>query len=346
MNSKRILALSFLTIFLFSFMLTSVDAAKQIGEDCTRGFWGLIGGKSCVRTAYCDTTQQPSSPDEFDGKCALIMTKENTDNLISDVLITEGAEGNFLIERGLIFLLIFFCIFGLFGSINLFSGKRGISAILWVAISAIISILGVRFISTDIIASMLAPTTALAALITSGIPFLVVFLITNKNVIMPDRKPEETKFMGPTAKRIVWVIFLAFMIYSLVNTNMNGKIEQLEGTTGRTMNVIFIIFGIVAIVFVLFQPMFDRLFLKAGRATLKQVMEGTLTNTENAVIRGNTNAYMIQLDRFNEVLRLGGPKDPGLKDQYDKLHNLNPKMAENYLNGLIRDGQKFNFSAK
>jgi prepilin signal peptidase PulO-like enzyme (type II secretory pathway) len=89
---------------------------------------------------------------------------------------------------------------GTFDSVDVFSSQGTGGKWINLAIGVIVSIIGVRFMPSDIWGSLTAPSSALAATIVVGIPFMAFVFITVKIKNIPARK-------------VLWLFYLIFMSY-------------------------------------------------------------------------------------------------------------------------------------
>ncbi len=76
----------------------------------------------------------------------------------------------------LAFLLIMLVIYGVLSPMKIFGENVGIN----IAIAAIVSILGTRFLDPKLITTLSAPAGAMVALLVAGIPFIVLFYVIEK----------------------------------------------------------------------------------------------------------------------------------------------------------------------
>lgn len=115
--------------------------------------------------------------------------------------IILGFEGdvntNFL--KVLSFILISIIVVGTLDSVNIFSEDRS-GNLINLAIGIIVSIIGVRFMPSDIWLSLTAPASALVATTLLGAPFLAFFFIT-------------MKIRFPLANKLLWLFYVIFMSY-------------------------------------------------------------------------------------------------------------------------------------
>jgi hypothetical protein len=111
--------------------------------------------------------------------------------------LDNDVNTNFLMI--LTFILISIIVVGTLDSANIF-GDDNKGNLVNLAVGLIVSIIGVRFMPSDIWASLTAPSTAFVATILVGAPFLALFFVTMK-----------IKF--PLARKVLWLFYLIFMSY-------------------------------------------------------------------------------------------------------------------------------------
>jgi len=100
-----------------------------------------------------------------------------------------ATSGDFLVKSLLIVLTIT-VIMAVLEAVDFFKGKKGTKFI----VSAIISVLGVRFIPDGFVSQIVTPSTALVAAIGLGLPFVIFFYVLEK-------------FDSPNIRRAGWAIF-------------------------------------------------------------------------------------------------------------------------------------------
>jgi len=143
-----------------------------------------------------------------------------TDNLVSRSVTTiantidgalQGSEpllkyliGSEMIQTGntvpafLMLLLVFLVIYGILSPMHIFGENEGIN----LSIAAIVSILGVRFLPTNLVEVLTTPSSALFAIIVLGTPMLILYAITTKS--------------GSAAKKFSKFVWWAYAILMLV----------------------------------------------------------------------------------------------------------------------------------
>lgn len=99
----------------------------------------------------------------------------------------------------LTFILISIIVVGTLDSVNIFSGNSQ-SGLINLAIGIIVSIIGVRFMPTDIWGSLTAPSSAFVATILVGAPFAALFFVTMK-----------VRF--PMVGKLLWLFYVLFLSY-------------------------------------------------------------------------------------------------------------------------------------
>jgi hypothetical protein len=312
MNNKRILALSLLTIFLFSFMLTSVDAGKAMGQACNPGVIAWLKGESCGVGMICKVNTVPpagTDMDKFSGTCYADDFNENA--ILQKIFVSQG--GNMTFERILFFFLVAIVVFGVFDSVKLLGGNDKSRFVINLLIAIVAGLIGVRFIPENAIQALAAPSTALTALITLGIPFLVVFLLIRKKVTNP------TAQLGPMQQRIIWGIYLALCTYFLITT---GSI--------KFVNVITKGFFVLAFVMLIFGPKIFEMYTKRKTAD-----KAEYNRFHQSAIEGREARYGIALNEF-EKLDATSKKGKAGRKLYLDMCSANQNMAQEFYKDYIK----------
>jgi len=154
---------------------------------------------------------------------------------IFDVILGLSGDTNTDFLMILSFILISIIIVGTLDSVNIFGESTGVfggSNLINLAVGIIVSIIGVRFMPSDIWFSLTAPSSAFVATILVGAPFLAFFFVTMK-----------IKF--PLARKLFWLFYLVFMSYLIFFP------ETGAGLSNRFM-WIYIIFLILASIMLFF----------------------------------------------------------------------------------------------
>ncbi len=277
MNNKKIITLSLLTLFVFSFMIGFVQARQSSLEGCNTGFIAMLNGETCAKGLRCDTLQPQ---DNYTGTCVL------RGDIINETKIQEGVEGvldasksdkpHFL-DRILVFVLVFVVLFGVFSSINIFGNGKS-KTFINLLISGILGVIGIRYLSNEFILSLASPTTALTALIFAGLPFLAVYGI-NKKILATDGT------QGPKVAKGIWAAYAVFLIaMNLVNITKQA--------TNPTVQIVSLVFIILAII----------MFFLAGKAFARKVIkevDGFQTAHRSSSIRKSLNT----LGEMDEYLK-------------------------------------------
>jgi len=253
-----------MSIILIGFMTGFASASQGVGKDCNTGVVAWIIGDTCAIGLKCNTTETPEVTDKYTGICRERPGSESAVfNFIKGILTpkastgVEGdtsAEDNVVWDKILIFFLVFLVIIGILSSAGIFNKFINLGT------SLVISIIGMRYLPNDIIYTLLSPTTALIALITAGIPFLVVFLMTNKVKI------DGSSTMSTPTKRIVWALYLVFLGSVIISNMVNRK--GLDG-----INLVLLFFLVFAIVMLVWPRAFFSIFYRTGLTREKDELE-------------------------------------------------------------------------
>ncbi len=153
---KAILIMALMVIIL----LTQNVAAQSIKEDLQTGIIELITGiKGAGNPLFS----------------ALLGELENTEALFVKILV---------------FLLTVLIIIAVLDTADLFAGKRWIQ----IGIGIIVAILGTRFLPSELVQQLTYPSSALVAVLTLGIPFVIFGVVINQ-------------FNNMYLRRVGWVVY-------------------------------------------------------------------------------------------------------------------------------------------
>jgi hypothetical protein len=156
-------------------------------------------------------------------------------------LNNQDPANGFLIV--LTFILMVVIITGTLDSVNIFGGSDTSNRFMNLAIGVIVSIIGVRFMPSDIWASLTAPSSALVASVLVGIPFAAIFFIGMKIKSVPARK-------------VLWLFYFIFMSYLI----FKAKGSLPGGFTG--FSVVYVIFLILSGIMLFFDGTIRALFYR------------------------------------------------------------------------------------
>ncbi len=333
MNKKQILVFSILSLFIFSFMLSFISAeentqgtsefsGKALGQPCKSGMFNYILGDGCAKNLFCNTSVF-LSPEEieggFNGKCNV--NDGIFVNFVEKFFLNNGKHN--LLDRILIFALVFAVIYGIFASVEFF-GKFST-----IVISLVMSLLGVRFIPDNFLMSLIAPTNALTALILFGLPFLVVFLITTKEYNRGTKDNPISIQMNKNIQRIVWGVYLLFCIWMYI-TNLTKDLSV------QIVNWISLIFCFISLFMILFSPIITKYRNALSRDMSERIQNARLkTSMENAQIlrTGNFQVAMSTLEKLDNSLKKG---DQG-RVLYNEMRGYNKKEAEDFYNKFLEN---------
>lgn len=237
--NKKILTLSILSLFLFSMFLGFVDAAeksydKSLGSDCERGLivpW--LMGTDCGSGLVCNT-------ENICVERGSLNMEEKIPGFLEGVLDSE--KSNLVYDRLIMFVLILSVIFGVLSTVNIFGTeidkKKGMFINL--IISAALGLLGIRFLPENWISSLATPATAMVALITAGLPFLIVHIITGKWL---------KEGHGINRVKTIWGIYFLLMIGLFIN-NLKISEKGVGLLSPKSIIIVFLVITVLEFVFV------------------------------------------------------------------------------------------------
>ncbi len=130
---------------------------------------------------------------------------------VFEALLGSSESGNQFVIQILAFILVTLIIYGVLDSVNIFGGKGGLNFI----IALIVSLIGIRFLPSDLLQTMALPSSALIAAIVLLIPFVIAFYII-------EVKMKE----HPIAGKLIWTAFGIIIIFlwfsNWENSNLDG----------------------------------------------------------------------------------------------------------------------------
>ena len=124
--------------------------------------------------------------------------------LVSFLLVQKdgyNAGNEFLMV--LTFILLIIIVTATLESANIFGGSERTNAILNFSIGIIVSIIGVRYMPSNIWGSLTAPSSALVATVLVGLPFAALFIMT-------------IKIKSFLARKLLWLFYFVFMSYLIL----------------------------------------------------------------------------------------------------------------------------------
>ncbi len=272
MNNKKIIVLSLLTIFMFSSMMGFVQAAQRETEGCNNGPFAWWGSRNCEKGLECLklvdlgltsenlkvlTLKVQEEDESLNGICfdtkksaetitkeskAIILPETATAEQIIEAILNSTMENSRseLFDKTLVFILVSIILYSVFYESGMF-GKKGTGAtakskvLLPLIVSGILGLIGIRFISSEMINSLATPSTALTALIFAGLPFLAVYFITTK--IGKERGDSAITF-----SRWIWSGYALLMTITALNS-----LVSIKNITNVLISVMFISIAIIMI---------------------------------------------------------------------------------------------------
>ncbi len=168
----------------------------------------------------------------------------------------------------LTFILISIIIIGTLDSVNIF-GEEGQGNWINFAIGIIVSIIGVRFMPTDIWGSLTAPSSAFVATILVGAPFAALFIIT-------------TKIRFNLASKLLWLFYMIFMSWLIFFK---------DPSESNAFAWIYIIFLVLAGVMLFFDSTVRRFWNKEKYKNDVETMLRNMSVTQRAALRREIAEY-------------------------------------------------------
>ncbi len=152
-------------------------------------------------------------------------------NLVSPVTSFLFGAGKSTGDSGFIalmaFLLTLLVVAGILSPMQIFGDKAGIN---W-AIAAIVALIGVRFVSIDVLRSFTLGSEGLVGALFLIVPFIVVATLIMKS--------------GPAIRKLLWIVYAVVML-ALLLYNWNSS------KTGDWTNFYWIYVGIIAVCLIAF----------------------------------------------------------------------------------------------
>lgn len=213
--------------------------------------------------------------------------------------LDNAGENAFLMV--LAFILMVIIITGTFDSVDIFSSQGTGGKWINFAIGVIVSIIGVRFMPSDIWGSLTAPSSALVATILVGIPFGALFFVT-------------MKLKGGLVRKLLWAFYIIFMSYLIFKPGAS--------TTG--FKWVYVVFLVLAGFIMFFDASVRNLFFREKASVEMANMIGKMNVTQRYKLRKAIAGY-------NEVL--GDENSPAAdvataKSQIKKLETLYGDLSQ------------------
>jgi len=185
---------------------------------------------------------------------------------------TGKEKGPELMVRILIFFLVVVAVSGILAQIGIFTSHPSLN--FWTGV--LMAALGIRFLTTDFLQTMLYPTSALVAVIVVGLPFVIVgwFLMKQK----------------PLMRRIGWITYLVLVGIIWLNNMMYGEGASQEMLLG---NIAYMIIGMFIIAMLIADGTIRRWFEK-----------NKLLGMQESVAHQENMAYLVEYKTALKALRI------------------------------------------
>lgn len=139
-------------------------------------------------------------------------------------MFAEWGDGDLSVNiaQYLLLILLTLLLYSILDSVPFFDGKGGGKVTIRIISAFIIAFLGIAYLGGGDIYTILASYGALAFVLSAALPFIILAFFSIKI-----RK--EGKAMGVMLSKVLWVAFIGFLIYKLVDgmfgTQVIGQIE-------------------------------------------------------------------------------------------------------------------------
>ncbi|MEK6895379.1 MAG: hypothetical protein AABX48_02570 [Nanoarchaeota archaeon] len=188
-------------------------------------------------------------------------------------ILNFGSDTNTNFLMVLSFVLISIIVVGTLDSVNIFGDSVEQAGIINLIIGIIVSIIGVRFMPTDIWVSLTAPSSAFVATILVGAPFAALFFVT-------------MKIKYPLARKLLWLFYLIFMSYLIVFPSGGASLSN-------KFMWIYVVFLILAGVMLFFDSTVRRYMrLEKTRREEEEILSTTSTLRMGKLRRDLEDAYI------------------------------------------------------
>ncbi len=180
-----------------------------------------------------------------------------------------NATGNEFAINVLVFFLVLLVIYGLLDVIKIFGDKRGINFL----ISAIIALIGIRFMPEGFLQTMATPSSALVAVILLGLPFIILFLIGTK--------------LPPMARRVMWVLYGVIILVLWIYNWSNPAVQK--------FNWIYPVFVVACFIAFWFDAKVQNLLRKGKNARVAEALD-----------KKHRDKVLIEIDEKYDAMKLPG----------------------------------------
>jgi len=161
---------------------------------------------------------------------SILKELEEVSKIFFGAILGESNTGAMFFERCLLLLIIYGIIYSVLKNMDFFSS----SPFILPAISGAVAVLGIRFLSTEIINSILLPYGALGGSIAIFLPFLIYFFFVHTSV------------RGTFGRRAAWILFAIVFAAIWVSRRSGGLIS---GNSFDYMYVVGFILVIISLIF-------------------------------------------------------------------------------------------------
>ncbi len=183
-------------------------------------------------------------------------------------LLGETSNSEFFFAKILIIILIISIVYASLSA----SGINALTEHAWVlwTVSIIVSILGVRFLTDELIQTIALPNSAFAVAVSAGIPFVLVFLMI--------------RGFAPFAQRLAWGFFaIVFLGLWVVRGNELGNVAFIYPLTAALAVIMAFLEGII-----------QKYMAQSRMNRAKEAGKGTGLSTLNKLINDAHDEYATQ----------------------------------------------------
>jgi|TARA_Y100000310_G_C20690313_1_gene821778 hypothetical protein len=217
-------------------------------------------------------------------------------------LLNLGDDTNTNFLMILTFILISIIIVGTLDATSIFGDDKQANLVN-LAVGIIVSIIGIRFMPSDMWLSLTSPSSAFVATILVGAPFFAFFILTMK-----------IKFN--LARKLLWLFYLIFMSYLIFFPG--GDFAGTSGTLERNFTWIYVVFLILAGIMMFFDSTVRNFWYSEKHKKEVEDLIGKLNAKKRLSLRKDINSW-------REVLTDAGASSEDktqAKKELKKLENL------------------------
>lgn len=212
--------------------------------------------------------------------------------ILNGLLGIKGVEANLAFLMIISFILIMIIVVNTLDAIKIFGDE---ATLLNFAVGLIVSVIGVRFMPSDLWYSLTAPSSAFVATVLVGVPFAALALVT-------------FKLRSKLASKLLWVFYIVFM---------SALIIKYKGTFA----VIYWVFIGLSVLMLILEGTIRRFVHKEE---VKDVLRNTLdlANTEKEI---ELQERIIVLTKTRDKAKRGSPQRASIERE---LNNLKKDFKE------------------